>query len=211
MAQLGWSAKADVDPRPAPIDWGSAPVERVEPAGPPLRIGAYVTNISDIDLLQDQFSVEMLLWTTWAGDPQADPSDQLMTLNGIYDGDIQRFERVSHEQIAAGAWNLYRVRSAVSQAKGLGALVTSFLTLVLLALGALLIQPRLTERRQLLPDRYVLTADEVAALPQGTLPVVLDRLLGQDPNDFRFRLLKLVLERSGTPFPGFQRCRSAAG
>ena len=53
MAQLGWSAKADVDPRPAPIDWVSAPVERVEPAGPPLRIGAYVTNISDIDLLQD--------------------------------------------------------------------------------------------------------------------------------------------------------------
>ena len=113
MAQLGWSAKADVDPMPAPIDWGSAPVERVEPAGPPLRIGAYVTNISDIDLLQDQFSVEMLLWTTWAGDPQADPSDQLMILNGIYDGDIQRFERVSHEQTAAGAGNLYRVRSAV--------------------------------------------------------------------------------------------------
>ena len=113
MAQLGWSAKADVDPRPAPIDWWSAPVERLEPAGPPLRIGAYVTNISDIDLLQDQFSVEMLLWTTWAGDPQADPSDQLMILNGIYDGDIQRFERVSHEQTAAGAWNLYRVRSAV--------------------------------------------------------------------------------------------------
>ena len=87
-----------------------------------------------------------------------------------------------------------------SQAKGLGALVTSLLTLVLLVLGALLIQPRLSERRQLLPDRYVLTADEVAALPQGTLPVVLDRRLGQDQNDFRFRLLKLVLERSGTPF-----------
>ena len=87
-----------------------------------------------------------------------------------------------------------------SQAKGLGALVTSLLTLVLLVLGALLIQPRLSERRQLLPDRYVLTADEVAALPQGMLPVVLDRRLGQDQNDFRFRLLKLVLERSGTPF-----------
>ena len=85
-----------------------------------------------------------------------------------------------------------------SQAKGLGALVTSLLTLVFLALGALLIQPRLSERRQLLPDRYVLTADKVAALPQGTLPVVLDRRLGQDQNDFRFRLLKLVLERSGT-------------
>lgn len=55
-----------------------------------------------------------------------------------------------------------------------------------------------------MPDRYVLTADEVAALPQGTLAVVLDRRLGQDQNDFRFRfrfrLLKLVLERSGTPF-----------
>ena len=98
-----------------------------------------------------------------------------------------------------------------SQAKGLGALVTSLLTLVLLALGALLIQPRLSERRQLLPDRHVLTADEVAALPQGTLPVVLDRRLGQDQNDFRFRLLKLVLERSGTPFALGQRCRSAAG
>ena len=30
--------------------------------------------------------------------------------------------------------------------------------------------------------------------------MVLDRRLGQDQNDFRFRLLKLVLERSGTPF-----------
>ena len=67
MAQVGWSAKADVDPRPTPIDWGSAPVERVEPAGPSLRIGAYVTNISDIDLLQDQFSVEflVLLFGVW--------------------------------------------------------------------------------------------------------------------------------------------------
>ena len=27
-----------------------------------------------------------------------------------------------------------------------------------------------------------------------------DRRLGQDQNDFPFRLLKLVLERSGTPF-----------
>ena len=43
-----------------------------------------------------------------------------------------------------------------SQTKGLGALVTSLLTLVLLALGVLLIQPRLTERRQLLPDRLSL-------------------------------------------------------
>ena len=87
-----------------------------------------------------------------------------------------------------------------SQARGLWALVTSFLTLLILLLGALLIQPRLSERRELLHDRYVLTADEVAALPQGTLPVVLDRRPGQDQHDFRYRLLKLVLERSGTRF-----------
>ena len=89
--------------------------------------------------------------------------------------------------------------------------MTSLLTLVFLVLGALFIQPRLSERRLLLADRYVLTADEVAALPQGTLPVVLDRRLGQDQNGFRFRLLKLVLERNGTPFALGFSCRSAAG
>ena len=83
------------------------------PEPPPLRVGAYITNISNIDLLDDQFSVEMLLWTEWGGDPEADPSNNLMILNGIYDGDIQRFERVSHERTARGSWNLYRVRSAV--------------------------------------------------------------------------------------------------
>ena len=44
-----------------------------------------------------------------------------------------------------------RTEMTESQTKGLGALVTSLLTLVLLVLGALLIQPRLSERRQLLP------------------------------------------------------------
>ena len=97
----------------APIDWGVSPpvASAVEP--PALRVGAYITNISNIDLLDDQFSVEMLLWTEWGGDPENDPSNNLMILNGIYDGDIQRFERVSHERTATGSWNLYRVRSAV--------------------------------------------------------------------------------------------------
>lgn len=113
FAQLGWGARAAFDQRPAPIDWGKAPAEVMEPEGPPLRIGAYITNINNIDLLEDQFSVEMLLWTEWAGDSRLDPSDNLMILNGIYDGDIQQFERVSQEQTATGSWNLYRVRSAV--------------------------------------------------------------------------------------------------
>ena len=87
-----------------------------------------------------------------------------------------------------------------SKQKGLWTLVTTLLTLFILLLGGLLIRPRLTERRQALHPRDILSADEVAALPQGTLPVVLDRSLGQDPDDFRYRLLKLVMERSGSPF-----------
>lgn len=113
LAQLGLGAGAAPEPVKAPIDWGQSPVAAGEPEEPPLRIGAYITNISNIDLLQDQFSVEMLLWTEWGGDPAEDPSDALMILNGIYDGDIQRFERVSREPTATGTWNLYRVRSAV--------------------------------------------------------------------------------------------------
>ena len=44
-----------------------------------------------------------------------------------------------------------RTEMTESQAKGLGALLTSFLTLVLLALGALLIQPRLSEAASCCP------------------------------------------------------------
>ena len=40
-------------------------------------MGAYITNISDIDLMEDQFSIELLLWTLWHGDPDQNPSDQL--------------------------------------------------------------------------------------------------------------------------------------
>ena len=48
--------------------------------------------------------------------------------------------------------------------------MTSLLTLVLVVLGALLIQPRLSERRQLLPDRYVLTADKWQHCRKARLP-----------------------------------------
>lgn len=75
-----------------PIDWGPSQAKPVSPERPELNVGVYVTNINNIDLLDDQFSIEMLLWTEWAGDPAANPSDDLMVLNGIYDGDTQRFE-----------------------------------------------------------------------------------------------------------------------
>ncbi len=87
-----------------------------------------------------------------------------------------------------------------AQPSGLWTLVTSAITILLLLVGSLMIQPRLTDRRAKIDDRFVLTAAEVRALPKGTLAVVLDRDPGQDQNDFKFQLLKLVLERSGQPY-----------
>ena len=39
----------------------------------------------------------MLLRTELAGDPTANPSNELIVLNGIFDADIQRFVRVCRE------------------------------------------------------------------------------------------------------------------
>jgi hypothetical protein len=71
---------------------------------------------------------------------------------------------------------------------------------VIAFVGVLLIQPRLSERRLNIDDQYILTATEVRSLPAGTLAVVLDRSPGEDHNDFKYRLLELVLKRSGRPF-----------
>ena len=79
-------------------------------------------------------------------------------------------------------------------------LLTSGLTIVIALVGALLIQPRLSERRLKIDDQSILTATEVRSLPAGTLAVVLDRSPGEDHNDFKYRLLELVLKRSGRPF-----------
>ena len=76
-------------------------------------MGAYITNISDIDLMDDQFSIELLLWTVWHGELDQNPSDQLRVLNGIYNGDIQRFERIRRDQTNGHSWSLYKVRSPV--------------------------------------------------------------------------------------------------
>ena len=95
------------------IDWG-APNAQPSPAEEPrLQVGAYITNISEIDLREDQFSIELLLWTLWHGDPDQNPSDQLRVLNGIYNGDIQRFERIRRDQTDGHSWSLYKVRSPV--------------------------------------------------------------------------------------------------
>jgi hypothetical protein len=83
---------------------------------------------------------------------------------------------------------------------GYWTLLTSGLTVVIALAGSLLIQPRLSERRLNIDDQHILTATEVRSLPAGTLAVVLDRSPGEDHNDFKYRLLELVLKRSGRPF-----------
>ena len=103
---------------PHAVDWGEAeapvdPQRLSAPTLPPLQLGAYITNVNDIDLLNDQFSIELLLWTIWQGDPDQNPSDQLRILNGIYNGDTQRFERIRRDQINGKSWSLYTVRSPV--------------------------------------------------------------------------------------------------
>ena len=94
-----------------PIDWGPSQTKTESPALPELNVGAYVIN--NIDLLDDQFTIEMLLWTEWSGDPAANLSDELMVLNGIYDGNIHRLERVNGENRLGKIWSLYRLRSSL--------------------------------------------------------------------------------------------------
>lgn len=107
---------------PAQINWerlSEALIDVPEPRSDPeelLQVGGYVTNLSDLDLLENRYSIELLLWTLWAGDPELNPSDTLSIVNGIYDGDIQRFERVRQEVRANGdIWTLYRVRTQAVQ------------------------------------------------------------------------------------------------
>ena len=96
------------------VDWSSmgtgliSPPVRPDSERTPLRVGAYVTNLSDLDLLENRYSIELLLWSVWDGPPDQDPSDALVVLNGIYDGDIQRFQRVRRERQDGVTWSLYR-------------------------------------------------------------------------------------------------------
>ena len=83
---------------------------------------------------------------------------------------------------------------------GYWTLLTSGLTALIVVIGTLLIQPRLSERRLNIDDQYILTATEVRSLPAGTLAVVLDRSPGENHSDFKYRLLELVLQRSGRPY-----------
>ena len=85
-------------------------------------------------------------------------------------------------------------RLSARSKRGAKALTTTLISILILLLGALMVQPRLGQRRLFIDDRHVLTPVEVEALPAGTLPVVLDRRLGQTETSFAYRLLQLVME-----------------
>ncbi|MGB1776416.1 MAG: hypothetical protein ACPHGV_08775 [Synechococcus sp.] len=111
---LQWPAIATLQ-RPQPAQLPSSVEISQGPASEQLKLGGYLTNLSDLDLLENRFSAELLLWSLWTGPPEANPSDDLVVLNGIYDGDLQRFERVGRQSVAEGEWSLYRVRSQIVQ------------------------------------------------------------------------------------------------
>ena len=54
-------------------------------------------------------------------------------------------------------------------ANGFWTLLTSAITIVIVLVGTLQIEPRLSERRLRIDERYILTSEEVAALPPETL------------------------------------------
>ena len=116
------SPSLPVTTAPPVFDWDKLSQTLIDPpedqVGSPgvLQVGAYVTNLSDLDLLENRFSVQLFLWSIWSGPADQNPSDSLTVLNGIYDGDVQRFERVRQESRPDGrVWSLYRIRTQVVQ------------------------------------------------------------------------------------------------
>jgi hypothetical protein len=75
-----------------------------------LRVGTYVTQLDGLDLHNATFQAELYLWTLWSGSQQENPSDDLAPLNGVYDGDLSRFELLRRERRDGLSWSLYGVR-----------------------------------------------------------------------------------------------------
>ena len=110
---LGWAQRATANAMAAEAAAIPTMTSSKTPVPEGMELGGYITNISDIDLLEDRFSVEMFIWSLWAGDPQSDPSDNLIVVNGLYDANILRFDKVRSTQINGKTWSLHRLRSPV--------------------------------------------------------------------------------------------------
>lgn len=70
---------------------------------------------------------------------------------------------------------------------------------LVLLVAYIAIRPRFSHGRLLVDQLHDLTAEEVSLLPEGTIPVVLGRGLGENNRGFKIQLLRLVMQRSGTP------------
>ena len=57
-------------------------------------------------------------------------------------------------------------------ANGFWTLLTSAITIVILLVGSLQIQPRLSERRLRIDERYILTSKEAVSYTHLTLPTI---------------------------------------
>ncbi len=74
------------------------------------------------------------------------------------------------------------------------------LSLLVVVAAFLAIRPRFSEGQLDLDNKHLLTAVEVQSLPDGVLPVVLGRDLGDTEREFKTQLLRLIMERSGVDF-----------
>ena len=79
-------------------------------------------------------------------------------------------------------------------------LASVVLSLLVVVVAFLAIRPRFSEGRLRLDNQHLLTPVEVQAIPDGVLPVVLGRDLGDTEREFKTQLLRLIMERSGVDF-----------
>ena len=79
-------------------------------------------------------------------------------------------------------------------------LASALLSLLVLLGAFLAIRPRFLEGRLRIDDKHILTPTEVQVIPEGSLPVVLGRDIGDTESEFETQLLRLIMERSGVPY-----------
>ena len=79
-------------------------------------------------------------------------------------------------------------------------LASVVLSLLVVVVAFLAIRPRFSDGRLRLDNQHLLTPVEVQAIPDGVLPVVLGRDLGDTEREFKTQLLRLIMERSGVDF-----------
>lgn len=79
-----------------------------------LQVGAYIINISDIDLKGDTFNADLLIWTRWEGTAADNPSSQLTVLNSVASKD-RILDAISHENTGGVDWTLYRLNTSIVQ------------------------------------------------------------------------------------------------